>query len=406
MGPKIQDEPEGTPTSNAMSLLASENCAIIHTPDRGRAVVAKARIHAGSNVLTTTPALSPIAHVIFRPYRREVCGWCFVYDRGREWKIRDLLASSGLIFCSSDCMTRWKEHVEGLGEEAYKSVEATMKTKRAKTGNNTGDFMGEAAHDAPDDLVPTEDEIRDKWLNVKSREQSLRAARGTSKLSKAQSRELRQALGEDPGAGADIVEFFLTGLLWKSRKDKEQNIPATSLKTVQVPSEMMALAPDPKPFVDRSELRMHLEAYMQLLACLPMDLLHGATSDLCFEMICRASHNAFSIRPPELADGDQSGEFMGWGVWPEASFFNHSCSPNLQKTRQGRTWSFSVADGKDVEKGEELCISYLGGDERDLDVHGRRQKLMDGWGFRCHCRKCMEDSTHNSVKHVPKGQSM
>ena len=192
-------------------------------------------------------------------------------------------------------------------------------------------------------------------------------------------------------------------MLWKSRKTKEQSILAANSSTAQVPPELMALAPDSRPFVDKLALRLHVEAFMQLLACLPVDLLHSATSDLSFELISRASHNAFSIRPSKPADGDQSGEFMGWGVWPEASFFNHSCSPNLQKTRKGRLWSFSVADGKVVERGEELCISYLGGDERDLDLDTRRQKLMDGWGFLCHCRKCMEDSTHHSVKNVPRG---
>lgn len=45
-----------------------------------------------------------------------------------------------------------------------------------------------------------------------------------------------------------------------------------------------------------------------------------------------------------------------------------------------------------MEKGEELCISYMGGDEVELDLRERRKRLSETWVFECGCIRCeMED---------------
>lgn len=107
----------------------------------------------------------------------------------------------------------------------------------------------------------------------------------------------------------------------------------------------------------------------------------------CETLVEKASHNAFGIRP----EGDMS-EFMGYGVWPEASFFNHSCRPNVQKKRNGRVWVFEAAG--EVKEGEELCITYLGGEEDELVVGARSERLNQEWGFRCRCTRCVEEAAN------------
>lgn len=79
-------------------------------------------------------------------------------------------------------------------------------------------------------------------------------------------------------------------------------------------------------------------------------------------------------------------ENLGSAMYPSASYFNHSCDPNVAKVRQGRTMIFVTA--REVQAGEELCISY-GHTERGLDE--RRQVLQDWWGFVCNCTRCIRE---------------
>ncbi|KAL1652085.1 hypothetical protein SLS58_000209 [Diplodia intermedia] len=89
----------------------------------------------------------------------------------------------------------------------------------------------------------------------------------------------------------------------------------------------------------------------------------------------RDSMNSFGIRSLD----DEGAEFFGYGVWTSASYFNHSCSPNVEKKRVGRAWHFTAC--RDVRKGEELCITYLSGEERALNTDARRKLLANSWGF-------------------------
>jgi SET domain-containing protein len=75
------------------------------------------------------------------------------------------------------------------------------------------------------------------------------------------------------------------------------------------------------------------------------------------------------------------------GIWAASSFFNHSCAPAVEKTREGRGWRFNLC--RDVTAGEELCISYLGeGELREWTYNLRQQQLKKSWGFNCACPRC------------------
>jgi len=196
-------------------------------------------------------------------------------------------------------------------------------------------------------------------------------ARQQVKLSKNQKKLLRQQ--SEVKVDPDILSFLYSTAL-NATPDSE--------------SALMALADNPDVYQTAS-LEQHTKAYGLLLTLLPSGLLENIRANLCHEYVSRASHNAFSIRP--TADGDHSGEFLGYGVWPEASFFNHSCRPNLRKSREGRQWSFWTASDTDIEEGDELCITYLGGEERDLTISQRRDKLKEEWGFWCRCQRCIQE---------------
>ncbi|KAI9473471.1 MAG: hypothetical protein EXX96DRAFT_307310 [Benjaminiella poitrasii] len=79
-------------------------------------------------------------------------------------------------------------------------------------------------------------------------------------------------------------------------------------------------------------------------------------------------------------------ELLGWGIYPSAVYFNHSCDANVIKIRDGRNMKFIAK--RMIEKDEEACISY--GNVED-DVENRRARLLEHYHFLCHCTRCVQE---------------
>lgn len=189
-------------------------------------------------------------------------------------------------------------------------------------------------------------------------------------------REYRKALHHvwtqpiDP----DILAYLLSGMLF------HQQFPEYWSR------EVASLAMDSEPYKDNADLEAHCNAFLQLVATAPRDLLPSCTGKICQVLMNATSHNSFGIR----AGGEDGEEYMGYSLYPEASYFNHSCSPNISKKRVGHAWEFTMA--KEIAEGEQLCITYLGGDEKDLTVVERRERLEGVWGFVCMCERCQQEA--------------
>lgn len=371
--------------------------SIKDTPGSGRAVFADQELKHDTALLTTTAEQSPLVHVILRPYRKEVCAQCFSYDRGREWKIRN--AAHGTVFCSEHCQEKWMQSHDALMLEASIAIETFIKSSLRRQRAIDDDEPSDASmhHEPGADTTVYTQTI---WESMDSLAVELRHARTTSKLAKTHRTILSKAkdLTPDP----DVLSYTLSGVLAAYRSQRSNDDLCQTSSRALLPS-LFALADDQTVFLHTpttaSPLLDYTSSYLVLLAILPQSLLPLITSELLVNLASRASHNAFSIRPEGTTDGEQSGEFLGWGVWPEASFFNHSCRPNVRKERKGRFWSFSVdmnGNGDVINTGDQLCITYLGGDERDIDVDERRQRLLTQWGFRCQCGRCIEESGEKS----------
>lgn len=358
---------------------------IRNTEQAGRAVIANAAISVGQLVLKTDPQSSPIAHLIFRTYRREVCAQCFAYNRGREWRIRDKDTYSA--FCSEACRQAWVTSCDDIALSAFLVVESSIRTGRRQQ---------KQPHEvAEKDDVKTYQEVDQAWHDARSLVDVIKAARNAHTPTKSQNLQLRKARNLSPDA--DILSYVLSGILYAYRNHELllSHQPAESShnpKTV-VP-DLYELEDDSRVFFTTLEvssgLRDYTQSFVLLAAILPIELLGYVTADYVGNLASRASHNAFSIRPEGMTDGGQSGEYLGWGVWPEASYFNHSCRPNLSKSRSGRCWSFCTSRAVSVH--EQLCISYLGGDEKEMNVVERRRKLLSTWGFWCNCSQCVNES--------------
>ncbi|KAF1981912.1 hypothetical protein K402DRAFT_398059 [Aulographum hederae CBS 113979] len=298
----------------------------------------------------------------------------------------------------------------------------------------------------PDAEVPRpgEEEIAAAWRWGEMAREDIVAARDGSRV-KSHSKTLNMVLGTRPDA--DVLSFLLSGVLCRARSSEVASmseIPqeqetgnegegkegdderetkttvqdgnqetvsttnsssstATPTPTPTSPpsppilssspwSTILALHPSQLPYPSSPILYTHILTFCHLLALLPPPLLPFLTKSTCLATINRDACNSFGIR--SLDDGGD--EFFGYGVWPDASYFNHSCEPAVGKERVGREWRFWCKGA--VGEGEEVGISYLGGEERDLGLAERRERLWTGWGFWCACGKCVREEREEVEK--------
>ncbi|KAF2675849.1 SET domain-containing protein [Lentithecium fluviatile CBS 122367] len=352
------------------SIPTSPLFEIRQTAHSGRAVFAAQDIPADTLIWRCDDlALS----VLIRDYRREVCGECFGYEHGRDLRIRE--ASVGFAFCSMGCWTLWKQRAGEVGVQAWTAVETLVRT-RSKEDADMAD-VGLPR--------PGMGEIREAWEGVEVQAALIRIAREVERDAKAMNgvvqiggsvmatkqhrRALQKALMQP--ISPEIMSFCLSGILWKHNNPQHW-------------SRLLALADDDMPYLDSDNLIAFTSTYLHLLSILPLPLLPLVTPKTLFLLSSRDAHNAFGIRSLE----DDGSEYFGYGCWPDASYFNHSCGPNVEKSRDGRVWCFRA--GRDIRKGEELCITYLSGQERKLSREQRMNMLKENWGFDCACLRCVE----------------
>lgn len=104
--------------------------------------------------------------------------------------------------------------------------------------------------------------------------------------------------------------------------------------------------------------------------------------DELLEIYCKHRVNMFGL----WAHG---GECLGYGVYPRASYFNHSCWPNTTffKNPDLKVPHMNFMTVWPIEKeGEEVCISYI---DISAGLRDRRNTLLDKYFFHCTCERCM-----------------
>jgi SET domain len=105
---------------------------------------------------------------------------------------------------------------------------------------------------------------------------------------------------------------------------------------------------------------------------------------------------AFTALEPPIQNGWEiladSSEVVaeGTGLYVVGSCFNHSCEPNvaLLKSDGDMDNMTTVLALRDIQPGDELCISYI--DENE-DYHVRQDMLAD-YQFVCACTKCVREA--------------
>ncbi|KPA83972.1 hypothetical protein ABB37_02116 [Leptomonas pyrrhocoris] len=103
-------------------------------------------------------------------------------------------------------------------------------------------------------------------------------------------------------------------------------------------------------------------------------------SEAYFVRLCAAVQcNSFGIY-----DTDDS--CIAFGVYPEASYFNHSCVPNICRVMHhgGRVMAFYAL--RSIAAGAPLTISYT--DVEQQNSAERRRNLLETYRFFCTCERC------------------
>jgi len=72
---------------------------------------------------------------------------------------------------------------------------------------------------------------------------------------------------------------------------------------------------------------------------------------------------------------------------------NHSCDPNSKQdvTDDIEDNNIAVIALKDIQKGEEITISYI--NLKNIEKKERRKQLKIDYNFECNCKRCEEEDT-------------
>jgi len=85
------------------------------------------------------------------------------------------------------------------------------------------------------------------------------------------------------------------------------------------------------------------------------------------------------------------GDFLnceGAGLYPLQSKCNHSCQPNAEVAFENGDHKLQLKAIRDIQAGDEICISYIACCELDRSRHSRQKLLQQNYVFVCRCEKC------------------
>lgn len=103
--------------------------------------------------------------------------------------------------------------------------------------------------------------------------------------------------------------------------------------------------------------------------------------EVLLDIYCKHRVNMFGI-------WGEAGECLGYGIYPQASYFNHSCWPNTtffrNETQHLPYLDFSTI--YNIENEAEVSISYI---DISTDLATRRHTLSDKYFFHCTCDRCV-----------------
>ncbi|TIA92952.1 hypothetical protein E3P99_00417 [Wallemia hederae] len=366
----------------ATSNYSSDAIESRSTPGAGIGVFAKSPIEAQTTLYTTSDEYFSI---IYRRYWKEVCAHCFNYDRGIDWKVK--ANSIGVVFCTEECKAKYMDRLSpDLLVFLSNAEDYARRRKQVKP-------VPREEGEEDDDIIPDSRIIDQTWVDSQNTLVEVLHAISRDKPSKSQRKLISevQAAGlrsYDDDSDTDIdslknlASYLTTNIL----------SPSTVTRTLELSTTL-------EPFTLSRLLDQQVNQYLALVSLLPPSLTKYALPTTAIAKILAVDRsNSFGIwsgsSDKSSSQSEERSELLGSMLVPSLSRFNHSCTPTVSKHRYRRTWTFATMDV--VNTDEEIFITYLGGDEKTLNVEDRRQRLLNGWGFVCGCTKCTAESTDST----------
>lgn len=348
----------------------------------GRGCYASCLIPKGTKILD---ARKPVGSSVTRPFRKEVCTWCFHYMDGKTLKHK---VQQKIYFCLEPCQEQFCAYdPHGILANTLIAVEDAYVKCQSELN--------------ADDISYSDEKLQIlvdlKWSEVTKWESTVNKTKPTKR-----SRLFPKVTDDDY---TEIKYVILTIYsMYRNRENQKQEdcseVPAffenqylcdmNDVEALQYEEQILDLLYSSEldkyrryPYLVDSYVNIY--KFTRLVA--PNDLLPLVTTQNVRDIIGKNLTNAFGIWSPTTSETEDK-EFFGFGVYPSGSFFNHSCDCNVTKTRTGASYEYVTT--RDVEEGEELCISY---GILPTDSVAKRRKALGEWFFECGCKKCVEEST-------------
>ncbi|KAG6653735.1 histone-lysine N-methyltransferase ASHR2 [Carya illinoinensis] len=124
----------------------------------------------------------------------------------------------------------------------------------------------------------------------------------------------------------------------------------------------------------------------------PSPPLEGFSVELTAALLAKDKLNTFGLMEPFSSNDGGQRSVRAYGIYPNASFFNHDCLPNACRfdyvdtsPEHHNNTDIIVRMIHDVPQGREICLSYFPVNE---NYASRQRRLMEDYGFTCNCDRC------------------
>ncbi|AQZ10686.1 SET6 (YPL165C) [Zygosaccharomyces parabailii] len=354
----------------------SEFFSIQNTEYGGRACFSNTALARGTVILDADECLG---ESISYEFRKEICHFCFLYNYGKKmkWRIGAFemeqlepgtnwkgFRGAGLWFCSQQCRDAFlrQEHVVELIQGYENLLHALQITQKSGSPQKTDEQKLNSFLISSELIDRQWEQLQENWikhvLRLKPNKRILQCPHIT----------------EETYCCARSV---CTSLFQLKHLDST-SLTKRSFDVLQS-NELSKISRFP------ILLSFQIAVYQVLYILLPPSL-HSQLSVPLFRHIMGTEYgNAFGIWQAGESIDDR--EYLGYRLIPQASFFNHSCDPNIDKIANGRKMSFIL--NRDVQPGTQLCIAY--NCNLKLPVADRRHVMKENWFFDCLCEKCSSE---------------
>lgn len=336
----------------------------------------------------------PVSSTIAKEFKKEVCNACFRYDDGTNMKHKLGLGrfNQYLYFCSQECVETFQSTDDN---DIYLTCLLTLDLqynnglKRREEEDPELANVGDLNQEELLELVRRKWEEVEEWDQEIGRMKRTKWAKFVPKISESEYMEIKYILGvlhaykdaKDESSGESLVTPGEAGKFLFGGKSGEDSGDSSKEKIL---FSLLQSNETSKVFKYPHLLQSYITVYKYVKLTSPPQYQALISPLNIRSIIGKNLTNAFGIWSLNVTGNK---DFFGFGVYPSASFFNHSCAPNIIKQRKGNQLHFVTL--KDIEAGEELCIDY--GSYLNEPVKIRREQLRE-WFFECMCSRCIKES--------------